>query len=93
MTPDNLEPTEAELRDCTDEALHASGKPLLKRTPEEGITDMHSRIADLTEQKRKLLDQMETRDDCDIHLANINADLIDCQQRLTAYELQKSGKN
>jgi hypothetical protein len=90
---DDLEPTDAELRDVTDEARRDVGKPPMKRTPEQGIADMKQRIKDLTELKRKLLEQMEARTGLDSDLRTINTDLSVCRQRLAEYEAQLAGKN
>ena len=84
-----LDPTEVDLQIVEDEAL---GHPV-KRCAHQGVADMQARITQLNAEKKKLLEQMDTRTDLDSQLSTLNSQLREAQDRLAEYELQAQSHN
>ncbi len=100
--PDNyepnlgLEPSDAELEMVVDEARHATGQGPAARSAMQGITAMQARLKLLTEQKNKLLDQMDdnpTDTQLGNELSTLNKELREAQSRLAGYHSQFEGLN
>ena len=76
----------------------AEGSPL-KRTAQQGVTDMEARIALLNEQKVKTLDRLNqtrsgtVRAELNSHLTLLNDDLRQANDRLREYKTQLEGTN
>ena len=84
-----MEPTESDLEQVVDAARKASGLGPAPRSPEQGVTDMEDRIRELTELKRKLLDQEVS----DKEITEINQQLSEAKNRLAEYQAQIKGQN
>jgi len=94
--PDNYEPSDAELEMVVDEARKAVGKGPAPRPSERGIADMQARLKLLSEQKEKLLEQLELHP-TDAQLGNeltaLNKELHEAQERLAEYQTQFDHRN
>jgi hypothetical protein len=94
--PDNYEPSDAELEMVVDEARQAVGKGPAARPSLKGIADMQARIKLLSEQKGKLLEQLELHP-TDVQLGNdlsaLNQEFREAQERLAEYQSQFDRRN
>lgn len=96
MPDPNLDPSDAELEMVADEVRKKTGLGPARRSPEQGIADMQTRLELLTAQKSKLLDQLEDHP-TDVQLANelsaVNKELLEAKERLAEYQSQFEGRN
>jgi len=90
--PDDIEPTKENIDLIVE---HVTGKPVKPGNLAEGIASIRRRIAQLEDEKVKLLDRMDEDADESLkdHLAAVNKDLAIARERLAYYEIQLGEKN
>jgi hypothetical protein len=91
-SPDNYEPTEADIEMVIEKA---TGRPVKPANLATGIASMQQRIAQLETEKSKLLDRMaeDAADTLKDHLIAVNKDLIVARERLAFYQAQVGKQN
>ena len=89
---DNYEPTEEDIDMIVEES---TGKPVKPANLAAGVASMQRRIAQLEEEKIKLLNRMDGDADQSLkdHLAAVNKDLATARERLAHYEAQVGRQN